>query len=59
MTDTPDEPPKPGKKSADGVWDQTPLGTARPMTSEAMRQVFGRHPDADWKPVIRSRRRVR
>lgn len=59
MTGAPEDPPKRRGKSADGVWDQTPLGTAKPMTSEAMREVFGRHPDADWKPVIRSRRKVR
>lgn len=59
MTSEPEDPPKRRGKSADGVWKQTPLGMARPMTSEAMREVFGRHPDADWKPVIRSRRKVR
>lgn len=56
MTDEPKDPPE---KSADGAWDQTPLGRARPMTSEAMGKVFGKHPMADWKPVIRSRRKRR
>lgn len=46
----PDNPPPP-KKSADGVWEQSALGDARPMTSEAMREVFGEHPDAGWKYV--------
>lgn len=42
---------EPTKKSADGVWTQTRLGTARPMTREAMIEAFGPHPDADWKYV--------
>lgn len=54
MTDEPDGTPP---AAAPETTPPPPQGGNGSMSRETMRAAFGPHPMADWRPVIRRRRR--